>query len=71
MLTPIKSLANLDPDSDKETEISNNLARIHPVSGYSDDDNMWVKLGNLDKVAPCSIVNDKSSVIIQVSGSDQ
>ena len=56
-VTPVK------PTASKQT---------HPVPGYSDAENMWVKLCNIDKYEPeppqkKHYVNDKSFVSIQVS----
>lgn len=26
-----------------------NMSRVHPVPGYADNENMWFKLGNVEK----------------------
>jgi len=49
--------------------IETNLSRVHPVPGYSDTENMWVKLCNIEKqdVIKNEFKNDKSLVSLQVS----
>lgn len=44
-------------------------SRVHPVSGYSDSNNMWVRLCNIEKSEPNTnkYVNHRSPVVIQVS----
>ena len=43
--------------------------RVHPVSGYSDSENMWQRLTNLEKETISNITrfpNNKSKYILQV-----
>ena len=53
------------PDSPSE-EIK---SRVHPVEGYPDDANMWVKIGNIEKEEKpvCRHPNGRSAVQIQIS----
>ena len=42
-----------DPEKKAEELLRKNARRIHPVRGYSDTENMWEKLLNLEKTAVC------------------
>lgn len=44
-------------------------SRVHPVAGYSDSENMWVKVCNLEKqeVNTNKYKNNRSEVTVQVS----
>ena len=56
-------------EDQKEPEPIISMSRIHPVAGYSDTENMWVKICNIDKEEKIGnkYQNDKSMVQIQVS----
>ena len=45
------------------------MSRVHPVTGYPDNENMWVKLCNVEKteINKNQFQNDKSVVTLQVS----
>ena len=46
-----------------------NRGRIHPVQGYSDQENMWTKLANIEKDSLSTATrypNSKSQFIVQV-----
>ena len=45
------------------------MSRVHPVTGYLDTENMWVKLCNVEKteINKNQFQNDKSAVTLQVS----
>jgi hypothetical protein len=45
------------------------MSRVHPVTGYSDTENMWVKLCNVEKNQPVENKhqNGNSLVTIQVN----
>ena len=54
-------------ENDKKAATNNK--RIHPVTGYSDTENMWQKLANIEKdVVPSmnKYPNKKSQFIVQV-----
>jgi hypothetical protein len=46
-LNPTLCAVGMPPKSGEET--TKNNSRIHPVEGYSDTENMWEKLWNLEK----------------------
>jgi hypothetical protein len=67
--SPVKEVTNgnlTDPDvHDKEMldfeRARKNNKRIYPVSGYSDHENMWEKLINVEKVEKCPNSNPNLS----------
>lgn len=51
--SPQPKRAKNDLKTIKEAKISSATnKRIHPVTGYSDFENMWQKIGNLEKDLP-------------------
>ena len=65
-LAMINEEEKVDPLEDQEPT---NMSRVHPVTGYSDTENMWVKLCNVEKNVQVEnrYQNDKSLTTIQVS----
>ncbi len=49
------------------------MSRIHPVPGYSDNENMWEKLWNLEKpdALTTKFPNNRSEFLFQVNDSRQ
>lgn len=52
-----------------EREEPNKKSRIHPVEGYSNTENMWEKIWNLEKAEapPSKLQNFRSEFIINVN----
>ena len=59
----------LHPTKDAKTFVDPSMSRIHPVPGYNDTENMWVKLCNIEKqeINSNKYQNNKSVISIQVT----
>jgi hypothetical protein len=52
METQLKQIKDECLSETKQKDVDPTQSRIHPVPGYSDLENMWVKLCNIEKQEP-------------------